>query len=206
MDARYRHHYDKMPGGYFVRDANGQALAYLYGRENEDEARQAKVLTKDEARRGTVRPMSGDPLIDCRTGLTRRRRRLPFAGELLRFLYLRGGHLRGDFVPSLRRVWVPARRSQAEPHVRDDIVLRALAVAGQWSPGGVLDPEGELSMGVAVLGKWTRQSQRRRVVAPNVGGKGILQWPCGNRASKANGKHESGDGCLEGAVHPDNPL
>jgi hypothetical protein len=107
----------------------------------------------------------GDPLIDCRTGLTRRRRRLPFAGELLRFLYLRGGHLRGDFVPSLRRVWVPARRSQAESHVRDDIVLRALAVAGQWSPGGVLDPEGELSMGVAVLGKWTRQSQRRRVVA-----------------------------------------
>jgi hypothetical protein len=30
---------------------NGQALAYLYSRENEAEARQAKVLTKDEARR-----------------------------------------------------------------------------------------------------------------------------------------------------------
>jgi K+/H+ antiporter YhaU regulatory subunit KhtT len=40
-----------MPGGYVVRDANGQALAYLYSRDNEDEARQAKVLTKDEARR-----------------------------------------------------------------------------------------------------------------------------------------------------------
>jgi K+/H+ antiporter YhaU regulatory subunit KhtT len=39
------------PGGYVVRDANGQALAYLYSRDNEDEARQAKVLTKDEARR-----------------------------------------------------------------------------------------------------------------------------------------------------------
>jgi hypothetical protein len=39
-----------MPGGYVVRDANGQALAYVYSRENEDEARQAKVLTKDEAR------------------------------------------------------------------------------------------------------------------------------------------------------------
>jgi hypothetical protein len=38
-------------GGYVVRDANGQALAYIYSRENEDEARQAKVLTKDEARR-----------------------------------------------------------------------------------------------------------------------------------------------------------
>jgi hypothetical protein len=38
-------------GGYVVRDANGQALAYIYSRENEAEARQAKTLTKDEARR-----------------------------------------------------------------------------------------------------------------------------------------------------------
>jgi hypothetical protein len=43
-----------MPGGYVVRDANGQALAYLYSRDNEDEARQAKVLTKDEGRRSAV--------------------------------------------------------------------------------------------------------------------------------------------------------
>jgi hypothetical protein len=42
------------PGGYVVRDANGQALAYLYSRENEAEARQAKVLAKDEARRIAV--------------------------------------------------------------------------------------------------------------------------------------------------------
>jgi hypothetical protein len=42
---------DPMPGGYFVLDANGQALAYLYSRDNDAEARQAKVLTKDEARR-----------------------------------------------------------------------------------------------------------------------------------------------------------
>jgi len=40
-----------MPGGYVVRDANGQALVYLYSRDNDAEARQAKVLTKDEARR-----------------------------------------------------------------------------------------------------------------------------------------------------------
>jgi hypothetical protein len=40
---------DEMPGGYVVRDANGQALVHIYSRENEDEARQAKVLTKDEA-------------------------------------------------------------------------------------------------------------------------------------------------------------
>jgi hypothetical protein len=34
-----------------VRDANKQALAYIYSRETEAEARQAKVLTPDEARR-----------------------------------------------------------------------------------------------------------------------------------------------------------
>jgi hypothetical protein len=44
-------HADKMLGGYVVRDANGQALAYLYSRDNEADARQAKVLTPDEARR-----------------------------------------------------------------------------------------------------------------------------------------------------------
>ena len=44
-------HADKIPGGYVVRDTNGQELAYIYSRENEAEARQAKVLTKDEARR-----------------------------------------------------------------------------------------------------------------------------------------------------------
>jgi hypothetical protein len=43
---------DKMiPGGYVVRDANGQALVNIYSRENEAEALQAKVLTADEARR-----------------------------------------------------------------------------------------------------------------------------------------------------------
>jgi hypothetical protein len=42
---------DRIPGGYVVRDANGQAIAYIYSRENDAEARQAKVLTADEARR-----------------------------------------------------------------------------------------------------------------------------------------------------------
>jgi hypothetical protein len=45
---------DTIPGGYVVRDANGQALAYVYSRDNEAEARQANVLTKDEARRIAV--------------------------------------------------------------------------------------------------------------------------------------------------------
>jgi hypothetical protein len=44
-------HADPMPGGYVVRDANGQALAYVYSRGSEVEARQAKVLTTDEGRR-----------------------------------------------------------------------------------------------------------------------------------------------------------
>jgi hypothetical protein len=43
-----------MPGGYVVRDANGQTLAFVYSRDTEGEARQAKVLTKDEARRIAV--------------------------------------------------------------------------------------------------------------------------------------------------------
>jgi hypothetical protein len=33
------------------RDATGQVLAYIYSRETEADARQAKALTKDEARR-----------------------------------------------------------------------------------------------------------------------------------------------------------
>ena len=35
----------------FVVDANGQSLAYVYSRENPDDAHLAKVLTEDEARR-----------------------------------------------------------------------------------------------------------------------------------------------------------
>jgi hypothetical protein len=45
-------HADKIPGGYVVRDANGQALAYLYGRANEAEALQAKTLTNDDPIQG----------------------------------------------------------------------------------------------------------------------------------------------------------
>jgi hypothetical protein len=42
---------DKIPGGYVVRYANAQALMYIYSRDNETEALQAKVLTKHKARR-----------------------------------------------------------------------------------------------------------------------------------------------------------
>jgi hypothetical protein len=37
---------DKMPGGYVVRDANGQALVYVYSRESEAEAMEAKVTRR----------------------------------------------------------------------------------------------------------------------------------------------------------------
>ena len=42
---------DKIAGGYVVRDSNDQALAYIYYRENDADARQFKELTSDEARR-----------------------------------------------------------------------------------------------------------------------------------------------------------
>jgi K+/H+ antiporter YhaU regulatory subunit KhtT len=38
-------------GGLKVCDANGQSLAYVYSRENPNDAHKAKVLTEDEARR-----------------------------------------------------------------------------------------------------------------------------------------------------------
>jgi hypothetical protein len=44
----------KIPGGYVVRDANGQALAYVRSRATETDAMQAKVLTEDEARRVAI--------------------------------------------------------------------------------------------------------------------------------------------------------
>jgi hypothetical protein len=45
---------EKIAGGYVVRDANEQALAYVYSRATEADAMQAKVLTDDEARRVAV--------------------------------------------------------------------------------------------------------------------------------------------------------
>jgi len=42
---------EKMPGGYVVRDANGQALAHIYARANIGRGHAGKTLTQDEARR-----------------------------------------------------------------------------------------------------------------------------------------------------------
>jgi hypothetical protein len=45
---------EKTSSGYVVRDANGQALVHIFARFSESEAKQAKVLTMDEARRIAV--------------------------------------------------------------------------------------------------------------------------------------------------------
>jgi hypothetical protein len=42
---------ERIPGGFVVKDATGQSLAYVYARETKAEADTAKVLTMDEARR-----------------------------------------------------------------------------------------------------------------------------------------------------------
>jgi len=42
---------EQIPGGYVVKEATGQSLAYVYGRETRADADTAKVLTMDEARR-----------------------------------------------------------------------------------------------------------------------------------------------------------
>ena len=42
---------ERIPGGYVVKDATGQAIAYVYARETRADAAIANVLTMDEARR-----------------------------------------------------------------------------------------------------------------------------------------------------------
>jgi hypothetical protein len=42
---------EQIPRGYKILDANGQSLAYVYGRETRADADIEKVLTMDEARR-----------------------------------------------------------------------------------------------------------------------------------------------------------
>ena len=45
---------EQIPGGFKVLDANGQSLVYVYARETPEQARIAKVLTFNEARRIAV--------------------------------------------------------------------------------------------------------------------------------------------------------
>jgi hypothetical protein len=42
---------ERIPGGYVVKDASGQSVGYVYGRESKSDAYTAKVLTMDAARR-----------------------------------------------------------------------------------------------------------------------------------------------------------
>jgi hypothetical protein len=68
---------DKIPGGYVVRDANGQELAYVYSRTTLVEAMQAKVLTAHEARRIAVNncEVAGAAWEERTCGLSSRARR-----------------------------------------------------------------------------------------------------------------------------------
>ena len=52
---------EQIPGGYKVKDANGQALTYVYARETQADI--ANVLTMDEARR--ARPISRSSAALC---------------------------------------------------------------------------------------------------------------------------------------------
>jgi hypothetical protein len=49
-------HAEKFSGGYLVRDANGFAVAYVYGRSTEAEAIEAKQMTMEaiEAKQMTM--------------------------------------------------------------------------------------------------------------------------------------------------------
>jgi hypothetical protein len=57
---------EQVPGGFVVKDATGQAIAYVYGRETRADADTAKVLTMDEARRGNIAKLR-TLLADCRS-------------------------------------------------------------------------------------------------------------------------------------------
>jgi hypothetical protein len=53
-----------------VKDANGQSLAYVYGRETKADADTAHVLTMDEARRSiydAVKPPMTQPMAQTTT-------------------------------------------------------------------------------------------------------------------------------------------
>jgi hypothetical protein len=45
---------ERIPGGYVVKDATGQSLAYVYARDTKADADIAKVLTMDEACRVAI--------------------------------------------------------------------------------------------------------------------------------------------------------
>jgi hypothetical protein len=49
---------ERIPGGYVVKDAMGQSLAYVYARETKAQADTAKVLAMDFANRMASAPFA----------------------------------------------------------------------------------------------------------------------------------------------------
>ena len=62
---------EQIPGGYKVVDANGQSLAYVYGRETKADADIAHVLTMDEARRRTAANIRQAACAECNQAVER---------------------------------------------------------------------------------------------------------------------------------------
>src|SRR5262245_30476349 len=98
--------------------------------------------------------------------------------------------LLSDGATLLGRLAIPVRRSRI---VRRDDYRKQV-------------PKRGLSGAITLVGKRTEESHRGVIVPARCSSRSILKWPSGHRASKADGKHESGDGCLEGAFHPRCPL
>ena len=70
-----------IPGGFVVKDATGQSLAYVYARESKAQADTAKVLTMDEARRVGCRTLETRKLWPNSPWLAREAGKGPRAGE-----------------------------------------------------------------------------------------------------------------------------
>src|SRR5216684_3527211 len=114
---------------------------------------------------GGLRLLSfGGMTCTSRSHSARSRLRLPFAHQPLRFRDLRWSQFRSGNIPVSCRISVPHRGRQAEPHVRDDMVLR-------HAPAVVIhDPEVQLSSCVALggrkamIGRLSKPAHRNRKV------------------------------------------
>ena len=120
---------EKIPDGLKVCDANGQSLAYVYSRENPNDAHMANVLTEDEARR-IASNIAKLPDLLGKGGLTRRLRSAP--SSFMTFGELRAGHARlraGLTMPNSGRLSLETPRSAPGTLLLTESVRKAI---GNW--------------------------------------------------------------------------